>query len=133
MVGLWVLDPQTGEINQIDSITSGGGLVGDVEGVSLYPIGNEDGYLVVSAQSRDRFVIYGRRPPYARRGVITIGASRGGEVDRVTHTDGLDVSSARLADFPSGVLIVQDDENFPPDGGQNFKIIDWRDVVEAID
>jgi len=86
----------------------------------------------VSAQSRDRFVIYDRRPPHAHLGVIAVTASDDGSVDAVSHTDGLDVSSAPLPGLPAGVLVVQDDANPISEIDQNFKIVDWREVEKAL-
>lgn len=133
-VGLWVVNlaaegmtPQS-----IDTVGSGTGLVADVEGVSLYTGAKGAGYLVVSAQSRDRFVIYDRRPPHAHLGVIAVTASDDGSVDAVSHTDGLDVSSAPLPGLPAGVLVVQDDANPISEIDQNFKIVDWREVEKAL-
>lgn len=133
-VGLWVVNlaaegmtPQS-----IDTVGSGTGLVADVEGVSLYTGAKGAGYLVVSAQSRDRFVIYDRKPPHAHLGVISVTASDDGSVDAVSHTDGLDVSSAPLPGLPAGVLVVQDDANPISEIDQNFKIVDWREVEKAL-
>lgn len=126
--GIWVLDlidaesrPQT-----VDAIASGNGLVADVEGLSLYKRADGSGYLVASAQEADRFVIYDRQPPYAALAGIQISGSDSAAVDAVTHTDGLDASSAALPGFPEGVLIVQDDGNPVSGVDQNFKIVDWR-------
>jgi 3-phytase len=53
-------------------------------------------------------------------------------IDGATHTDGLDISAADLGpEFPAGVLVVQDDEN--DTGGQNFKFVDLRSVIAAIE
>ena len=131
-VGLWVIDLATGAKTQVDTVASGTGLVADVEGVTLYAGKDAAGYVVVSAQSADRFIIYDRKPPHALVGVIGIGQSTDGKVDGVSHTDGLDVSSAVFPDFPAGVLVVQDDANPVAEVDQNFKIIDWRDVEKAL-
>lgn len=131
-VGLWVIDLNTDTPTQIDTVNSGTGLVADVEGVSLYLGQGGAGYLVVSAQSKDRYVIYDRKPPHSLVGVIGVGASLDGKIDAVTHTDGLDVSSAPLPGFPAGVLVVQDDGNPVSEMDQNFKIVDWRDVEKAL-
>ena len=52
--------------------------------------------------------------------------------NRVTHTDGLDVSSAALPGFPRGVLVVQDDGNPDPEVDQNFKVVDWREIEKVL-
>ncbi len=131
-VGLWVIDLNTDTPTQIDKVDSGTGLVADVEGVSLYLGQGGAGYLVVSAQSKDRYIVYDRKPPHGLVGVIGVGASVDGKIDAVTHTDGLDVSSAPLPGFPAGVLVVQDDGNPVSEVDQNFKIVDWREIEKAL-
>lgn len=131
--GVWAIDlAGNGEPVSVDTIVQKRGLVADVEGMSLWLGPNGTGYLVVSAQTKDRFVIYDRKPPHAPLGVITVAQSRDGSVDAVTHTDGLDVSSAALPNFPKGILVVQDDGNPTKEVSQNFKIVDWRDVEAAL-
>jgi 3-phytase len=73
-----------------------------------------------------------RRPPHGLKGVIAVSKSADGTVDAVSHTDGLDVSSASLPDFPKGILVVQDDANPTSEVDQNFKIVDWRSVEAAL-
>ena len=133
-VGLWVVNLESEDMapQSIDKVGSGTGLVADVEGVSLYTGANGGGYVVVSAQTRDRFVIYDRKPPHAYAGVITVTANADGSVDGVSHTDGLDVSSAPLPGLLGGILVVQDDANPVSEIDQNFKIVDWREVEKAL-
>jgi 3-phytase len=133
-VGLWVVNLLTEDMipQSIDKVGSGTGLIADVEGVSLYTAASGAGYVVVSAQSKDRFVIYDRKPPHAPVGVITVAANANGSVDGVSHTDGLDVSSAPLPGLPAGILVVQDDANPIAEIDQNFKIVDWREVEKAL-
>ncbi|MBI1340864.1 phytase [bacterium] len=131
-VGVWAFnlaDPEGPPVG-VDTVSSGRGLAADVEGVSLWLGADGGGFLVVSAQEKDRFVVYDRSPPYAVRGVIRVGAGDG--VDRVTHTDGLDASSAALPGYPAGVLVVQDDGNPRSGVDQNFKLVDWREVERAL-
>jgi 3-phytase len=131
--GVWAIDlaANTAPVS-VDTIAAKRGLVADVEGMSLYVGANGAGYLVVSAQTKDRYVVYDRKVPHAVLGVITVAASKDGSVDAVTHTDGLDVSSAALPNFPKGILVVQDDGNPTKEVSQNFKVVDWRDVEAAL-
>lgn len=133
-VGLWVVNLETEDLTpkSVDKVGSGTGLVADVEGVSLYLKAGGAGYVVVSAQSKDRFVIYDRKPPHALAGVITVAASADVAIDAVSHTDGLDVSSTPLPGLPAGVLVVQDDANPVAEIDQNFKIVDWREIEKAL-
>jgi 3-phytase len=116
---------------QVDSIDGGHGLVPDVRGLSLWRGAADAGFLIVSAQGGDRFVVYDRAPPHAPRGVIRVRSSNSARTDAVTGTDGADTSSAKFPGFSRGVLIVQDAK----DGGgpkQNLKVVDWRDVEKAL-
>ena len=130
--GLWTIDLTTGATSLIDGINSGSGLVADVEGVSLWRGDNGEGFIVVSAQSKDRYVIYDRKPPHSLKGVISVAPSADGSVDAVSHTDGLDVMSSPLPNFPKGILVVQDDANPVSEVDQNFKMVDWRAVEAAL-
>jgi 3-phytase len=133
-VGLWVVNVLTEDMTpqSIDKVGSGTGLVADVEGVSLYVGKDGAGYLVVSAQSKDRYVVYDRKPPHSLVGVIGVDESVDGKIDAVTHTDGLDVSPVPLPGFPAGILVVQDDGNPVSEMDQNFKIVDWREIEKVL-
>ncbi|MEM1389613.1 MAG: phytase [Pseudomonadota bacterium] len=115
----------------VDSIAASNGLVADVEGVSIY-YADGGGYIVASAQEADRFVVYDRLPPHAPRGIFRISESPDGSIDDVTHTDGLDLVSAPLPEYPNGLLVVQDDGNPRSGVDQNFKLVDWRVVSDAL-
>lgn len=132
--GVWVVDLKDSASRpaEVDTIAKANGLVADVEGMSLYLGKDGAGYLVVSSQAADRYVIYDRKPPHAVLGVVAIGPSADGKVDAVSHTDGLDVSSAALPGFPAGVLVVQDDANPISEIDQNFKVVDWREIERAL-
>ncbi|NQY12584.1 MAG: phytase [Henriciella sp.] len=131
--GLWALSygDATAEPYVVDRIEDANGLVADVEGVSLYWAPN-GGYIIASAQEADRFVVYDRLPPHSPRGIFAISASEDGAIDGVSHTDGLDVVSAALPDYPSGLLVVQDDGNPQSGVDQNFKLVDWAQVMAAL-
>ena len=132
--GIWKLDLSdwTAAPVSVDTIAAGNGLVADVEGLDIWTGQTGEGYLVASAQAADRFVVYDLKAPHAPRGVFTVTASADGSIDAVTHTDGLDVNSAPLPGFPNGLLVVQDDGN--PDSGvdQNFKLVDWTLIRDAL-
>ena len=52
-----------------------------------------------------------------------------GQVDNVSDTDGIDVTSASLGDYaPNGILVVQDGYNQPDN--QNFKIVSMEEVLK---
>lgn len=133
--GIWVLDLGLvdSEPAKVDSIADRNGLVADVEGLSLYIDKDGSGYLLASAQSANRFVVYERAPPHRVIGAFEISASADGAVDAVTHTDGLDVSSAPWPGYPRGLLVAQDDGNPRSGVDQNFKLVSWHSVEAAIE
>ncbi len=117
----------------VDRINSGTGLVADVEGVALWRAPGGEGYVIVSSQSADRYMIYDRKAPNALRGAFGVGASPDGKVDAVSHTDGIEVISTPLGPgLPRGIFIAQDDDNSDPAAAQNFKFVDWREIEKAI-
>ncbi len=131
--GIWVLDlsDPNAEPTPFDTIAAGNGLAADVEGLSIWDRGEGEAYLVASAQSKNRFVVYdlSANQPV---GIFTVAESADGAIDAVTHTDGLDVSGASLPGFPRGLVVVQDDGNPRPEQNQNFKLVDWTLVEAAI-
>lgn len=132
--GIWVIElgDEGADPYALDTIADGNGLVADVEGLSLWEREDGTGYLIASAQSRDRFVVYDRTPPFAPRGIFTVSASADGTIDAVTHTDGLDVVSAPLPGYPQGLVVVQDDGNPVSGRDQNFKLVGWAEVAAAL-
>ena len=132
-VGIWRLaaDPALGDNRVLLDSTDGGRLTADVEGLALYDGANGTGYLIASSQGSSQFAVYERREDNAYIGKFSVGAGNG--IDAVTGTDGIEVTSATLGpDWPSGMLIVQDDENTDPSEPQNFKLVPWNTVADAI-
>ena len=111
----------------VDQIKFGGPLTRQVEGLTIYYQANQRGYLIASSQGTDKFVIYRREDDNDYLGAFRVVAGNG--IDGVTHTDGIDVSSAAFGpDYPLGLFIAQDDTNDA--GNQNFKIVSWKSVAE---
>ena len=117
---------------QIDVVGGAAGLAADVEGVSLWRGKDGAGWLVVSAQSYNRFVVYDRKAPHTAMGSFSIGENTALGIDAVTHTDGLDVFSGALPGYPRGILTVQDDGNPKSGQDQNFKVVSWADIEQAL-
>lgn len=110
----------------IDITGEGGHLTAQVEGLTLYYMKSGRGYLIASSQGANEFVIYKRegRNKYVATFEVTAGAG----IDKVTHTDGLDVTSFPIQPyFPEGFLVVQDHMN-DDQYHQNFKIVPW-DII----
>ena len=134
--GVWRVTHDMGleiERVEIDSVAADRGLSIDVEGIDIWTGADGAGHVVVSSQGANRFVVYDRKAPYAIEGVFYLPETEDGAIDGVDTTDGLAVSSANLGDsLPAGLLVVQDNTNTAPDGNQNFKLIDWREIQSAL-
>jgi 3-phytase len=105
-----------------------GKLVADVEGMTLLKDGS-DRFLLVSSQGDSAFTIWRLSvsdPSYVGR--FRVGSGAG--VDAVTGTDGIDARGGAVGSFGRGLVVVQDDQN---DGGaQNFKLVDWGAIFDAL-
>jgi 3-phytase len=134
-VALWKYsaEPDGGDARvMVDSIATGN-LTADVEGVSIYYGPNGTGYLIASNQGADNYAVYDRQGDNAFLGHFHVVADEATGIDGASETDGLDVTSANLGPaFPHGALIVQDGRNISPAERQNFKIVPWERVAEAL-
>lgn len=113
-------------IAEVDNVR----LRADTEGLALMRDGGRT-YLIVSSQGDSTFPVFeldAGAPIY--RGRFTIVASE--RFDGVSSTDGVAAWSTAFSRFPNGVIAVHDDEDEPLAGQQNFKLIDWRDVMSAL-
>lgn len=134
-VGLWVYsaEPDGGEQRTAIDKTEGGNLNADVEGVSIYYGADGKGYVIASNQGEDNYAVYRREAPHAFVGKFHVVANETLGIDGSSETDGLDVVSAPLgADYPAGLLVVQDGRNLMPAQRQNFKYVSMKDVIEAL-
>jgi 3-phytase len=130
-VGIWkyAAEPLGGNGRTgVDSTGPTGFITPDIEGLAIFYGVAGTGYLVASSQGRDAFNVYRRegRNEY----LTTFTIEEGNGIDRVTHSDGVDVLNASLGPaFPHGVFVTQDQQN---DGGrQNFKLVPWP-AIEAV-
>jgi 3-phytase len=118
---------------------TGGHLVADVEGLTIYYAKGADGYLIASSQGEDNpshtlantFAVYRRdgNNEYVMSFRIVENTALG--IDGVSNTDGIGVASVFLGSaFPQGVFVAQDGHN--SGGNQNFKLLPWENIATAI-
>ncbi len=131
--GVWSIDASASVKAEPKMILPvGGPLRADVEGMALYH-GANSGYLVVSSQGSNSYVVADAAPPHRVRGSFRIGMNPEAGIDGASETDGLDVTSANLGGrFSRGMLVVQDGYKRLPDGAQNFKYVAWDDIARAL-
>ncbi|MDN3639503.1 phytase [Simiduia curdlanivorans] len=132
--GIWTLSLKTGD--RVFELVAevGDALKRDVEGMAIAHYANDESLLVVSSQGNDSYLLYDTAPPYAYRGRFRVGLAPALGVDGSSETDGLDVTTVALgADFPAGLLVLQDGRNLMPSEGQNFKLVSWRAVLDTLE
>ncbi|MEM6649460.1 MAG: phytase [Pseudomonadota bacterium] len=113
----------------VDDVAGPNGITADIEGLTIYQTGETSGYLIASSQGNHSYAIYDRE---SRAFLGRFAVVPGETIDGAQETDGLDATSARLGpNFPNGVLVVQDGYNRPRKP-QNFKVISWNAISEAL-
>jgi 3-phytase len=130
--GIWKYGAEPGDgtaRTKVDSTGGGGHLSADVEGLTIYYTSDDKGYLIASSQGSSTFVVYKREG--GNDYVMTFKIVAGGGIDKVTGTDGIDVTNFPLgSNFPSGVFIAQDNAN--DSGNQNFKLVPWERIAVSV-
>ena len=134
-VAIWKYraEPDAGnERTMVDSIEAGN-LDGDIEGLAIYYGSNGSGYLLASNQGTNNFAVYERSGDNAFLGFFAVIGDGATGIDGISETDGLDVTSAGLGDrFPAGVFVAQDGRNITPAERQNFKLVRWEKIADAM-
>jgi 3-phytase len=116
----------------------GGRLERDVEGVTLYEADDEEGYVIVSSQGSNEYLVFDRDDnDYGGKFQIVDGM-----VDGTQETDGIGVSNADFGGtFDDGLFVAMDGGNTPDvldDAGEpientNFKFVRWEDIADQLD
>lgn len=136
-VALWRMDaePEGGDAKTaVDRVDANPAIKDDLEGVGLYDLGGGRGYLVVSSQGNDTYAVYRREGDREYLGSFAVAADGVRGVDGISETDGLDVSSANLGPgFENGAMVAQDGRNVLPVQNQNYKIVPWSAIAEALE
>ena len=122
--------------DSLDELTEiavvGGPLQADVEGMELYQNGQHD-YLVVSSQGNNSYAFYQTQAPHAYLGTVLIEANFAKGIDGASETDGLAVTGKAIGDiYPHGLLVVQDGRNVLPVEPQNFKYVDFKQILDSL-
>ena len=134
-VGIWTLGAGALDSVALQPVAMvGAELQDDVEGLSLY-VTEEREYLLASSQGNDSYVLFDAAAPYAPLGAFRVGMNLLSDpmMDGASETDGLEVSSANLGGlYEDGILIVQDGRNVLPAENQNFKLVPWSAIRDAL-
>jgi 3-phytase len=126
-IGIWKFDaePTGSSTGKLIARVGENGLVGDVEGLTLYLASGGKGYLIASSQGSSTFKVYDRTGDNPFIATIDPQAGKFGDVE---ETDGIAVTNVPLgSSFPHGLLVIQDGINKPT--AQNFKLFRWEDVA----
>ncbi len=108
----------------------------DIEGLAIYKGSSGShgkGFLLASIQGNFSYAVFERSGQ--NRYISSFKIVKSERIDGVEETDGIEIFSQAInKSFPKGLLIVQDGFNYK--GGQlesqNFKLIDFGDVLEII-
>ncbi|MGY6648394.1 phytase [Wenyingzhuangia sp. IMCC45574] len=103
----------------------------DFEGVTIYKKDQNSGYIILSSQGNNSYAVFDRETnKYIKSFVI-----KHGNIDGTNDTDGIDVTAVNLPNYPKGIFIAQDGANTDGDllKNQNFKIVDFRDILKELE
>ncbi|MEU9735435.1 phytase [Streptomyces sp. NPDC048002] len=110
----------------------------DVEGLTLIPEGDGDGYLLASSQGDNTFAAYDREieDDNEYEGGFRVTAASA-TLDGSEECDGAAVLNQSLGRrYPDGLLVVQDGAETPQSDDRTatgFKFVDLADVMDALD
>lgn len=135
-VGIWRqgAEPRGGPArSMLAAVKDNPALKDDMEGMGLYKLDGTRGYLIVSSQGNDSYAVFRREGDNAYVGSFVVGANASLGIDGISETDGLEVTSAGAgAGFPNGLMIAQDGRNVSPPEHQNFKLVPWDVIADAL-
>jgi 3-phytase len=135
-VGLWRMsaEPDDGDTRtSVTTVAGNSAVKDDLEGIGLYDLGNGRGYLVVSSQGNNTYAVFRREGANEYVGSFAVLGDAARGIDGISETDGLDVLSANLGGpYAHGVFIAQDGRNIAPQEHQNFKLVPWSAIAEAL-
>ena len=134
--GIWKYGagPTDGAARTAVDTVAGDHLTACVEGLTIYYTANGAGYLLVSSQGSDTFVIYRREGDNDYIDTFRVVSNEALGIDGCTQTDGIDVANVNLGSaFPNGLFIAHDHDNTGiDDDNSNFKFIPWDAIANAV-
>ncbi|KFN49464.1 phytase [Arenimonas composti] len=135
-VGIWKLsaEPDGGDtMTPLVRVEDNPALRADIEGMGLYVQPDGRGYLVASSQGNDTYAVFRREAPHDYVGSFAVASDGAAGIDGISETDGLDVSSANLGPgLERGAMVAQDGRNVMPVENQNYKVVPWSAIAEAL-
>jgi 3-phytase len=126
-VGIWRFSASEGAPleGKLVAPVDGKQLVADVEGLAVAE--GRRRYLVASSQGDNSYALYSL-PSMKPAGRFRIAA---GAIGATEETDGIALATGDFGpDYRGGLFVAQDGDNAP--NPQNFKFVDWRDVLDAL-
>ena len=135
-VGIWKFraEPNDGDEGHLIDTVANGLLTPDIEGLAIYYTNETEGYLLVSNQGSSNFIVYDRAGDNPFLGRFRIVANDELKIDKVGDTDGIEVVNLPLGPaFPHGLFVTQDGENADPEENQNFKLVPWEQIADALE
>jgi 3-phytase len=132
--GVWrySIDPARGAERLQIGVAPSDVLAPDVEGLTLMRDGPRT-WLMASSQGDSAFAVWRVDGSPAYQGRFSVVESGG--IDAVTGTDGIAAMEGPIGPFASGLVVVQDDLDEAPGvtgERQNFKLVEWRAIAEAL-
>ncbi|WP_153796917.1 phytase [Foetidibacter luteolus] len=92
----------------------------DNEGISIYKLTDNTGYILVSDQAANRFNVYAREGdagnPHSHKLLVSIPVS-------TNQSDGSDVTSVSLPGFEGGLFVAMSTD-------KTFQLYRWKDIAE---
>jgi 3-phytase len=133
-----VFDPESEECVPADPDDEGYGgdwLTADAEGVVVYYGHGARGYVIVSSQGDDTFVVYARQGTNKVIGSFRIDGVDG--VDGVNGSDGLAVTNRAVGTYDTGLLVSHDEPETGPGidderDATNFSYVSWGAIADAL-
>jgi len=134
-VGIWTMPAdatRSEEMILFDDVHSGH-LVADVEGMDIYSGSDGNNWLIVSSQGDYSYAVYDLNKYNSFLGSIRVTDNLELGIDGSEETDGLAVTATNLGGaYSKGLLVVQDGYNKLPKENQNFKLVSWQKVMDAL-